>query len=94
LVESESPFLTISFNFAPEQLGGWSEALDLISFGESSLEVSEELSHLFREDGVVDLHHQNVDELLDKDREHSRVDKRLGEAERDKPERQEGVLGL
>ena len=85
LAESKNPILPVCVDSKPKQPGGWSEVFNLEHPGESNLEVGEELSGFFREDGVVDIHIQDVDEFLDEENEKSRVDKGLGEAVGYKP---------
>ena len=81
LAESKNHGLVPIFvDSAPKQPRGWSEVFDLEPCGECSLKFDEEFSGFSREDGVVDVYNQNVDESLDKENEDPRVDKGLGEA--------------
>ncbi len=94
LTEFEGLVLPILVDHTPKQPFGGSEILDLKPFGECNREVGDEFSYLAREDGVVDIYRQNVDEPLVACREDSWVYKRLSEPIGDEPGCKEGIPGL
>ena len=94
LAETKDLIVLVSVDLAPKRPRSWSEVFDLKPLGERSLEVGKKFAGFSRQDGVVDIHSQDVDNFFDEKDKDSWVDEGLGEAEGHEPGGQEGVPSL